>query len=193
MLVLNHIYDRKLVVCNANTKNWDFTTKNFKNKLKERGITNKDHVKLLSEILDVNYDKIRRLLQQEQSKNKKQNNDDHSKSTRSEAEAAPVIQPLDIPFEQWQSKLLEKYEALRTTVANNLPNLWNAFEFGLSVKTILNIKGCTLPFAGIILGPPSSLKTVVIELLKKQKRANPFHTHSFSPKSFVSHSTAVKR
>ena len=53
MLVLNHIYDRKLVVCNANTKNWDFTTKNFKNKLKERGITNKDHVKLLSEILDV--------------------------------------------------------------------------------------------------------------------------------------------
>jgi len=66
-------------------------------------------------------------------------------------------------------------------------------EFGLSIKNILHIKDCTLPFAGIILGPPSSLKTLVIELLKKQKRASPFHTHSFSPKSFVSHSTAVKR
>src|ERR687885_2279644 len=80
MLVLNHIYDRKLVVCNANTKNWDFTTKTFKNKLKEKGITNKDHVNLLSEILDVNYDKIRRLQEQEQSKNKKQNNDDDDHS-----------------------------------------------------------------------------------------------------------------
>jgi hypothetical protein len=78
-------------------------------------------------------------------------------------------------------------------VLNNLPNLWNALEFGLSVKTILNIRGCTLPFAGMILSPPSSLKTVVIELLKKQKRANPFHAHSFSPKSFLSHSTCCKK
>jgi hypothetical protein len=165
--------------------------------LKERGITNQHHVKLLCEILDVNYDKIQRLQQeQEQSKNKKHNIDyDHSKLARSqsEAQAAPVIKPLNVPFEEWQSKLVEKYEALHTTALNNLPNLWNALEFGLSVKTILNIRGCTLPFAGIILGPPSSLKTLVIELLKKQKRANPFHTHSFSPKSFVSHSTAVKR
>jgi hypothetical protein len=165
--------------------------------LKERGITNQHHVKLLCEILDVNYDKIQRLQQeQEQSKNKKHNIDyDHSKLARSqsEAQAAPVIKPLNVPFEEWQSKLVEKYEALHTTVLNNLPNLWNAIEFGLSVKTILNIRGCTLPFAGIILGTPSSLKTLVIELLKKQKRANPFHTHSFSPKPFLSHSTAVKR
>jgi hypothetical protein len=59
------------------------------------------------------------------------------------------------------------------------------------VKAILNIRDCTLPFAGIILGPPSSRKTVIIQLLKG--RANTFHTHNFSPKSFVSHSTAVKR
>jgi hypothetical protein len=144
-----------------------------------------------SEILDVNYDKI-----QDYNKNKKHNNDyDHSKLARSqsEAQAAPVIKPLNVQFEEWQSKLVEKYEALHTTVLNNLPNLWNALEFGLSVKTILNIRGCTLPFAGMILSPPSSLKTVVIELLKKQKRANPFHAHSFSPKSFLSHSTCCKK
>jgi hypothetical protein len=92
---------------------------------------------------------------------------------------------------KWSEKLLEKYENLHKKVSNNLPNLWPAFEFALSVKTILNIRDCTLPFAGIILGPPSSLKTVVIELFKG--RTNTFHTHSFSPKAFVSHSTAVKR
>jgi hypothetical protein len=91
---------------------------------------------------------------------------------------------------RWSEKLLEKYEALHTTVTNNLPNLWSAFEFTLSVKTILNIRDCTLPFAGIILGPPSSLKTVVIELFKG--RTNTFHTHNFSAKSFVSHISGLK-
>jgi hypothetical protein len=92
---------------------------------------------------------------------------------------------------RWSEKLLEKYENLHMTVSNNLPNLWHALEFALSVKTILNIRDCTLPFAGIILGPPSSLKTVVIELFKG--RVNTFHTHSFSPKAFVSHNSAVKK
>jgi hypothetical protein len=92
-------------------------------------------------------------------------------------------QPDDVA--RWSEKMLEKYEALHTTVLNNLPSLWPAFEFALSVKTILNIRDCTLPFAGIILGPPSSLKTVVIELFKG--RQNVFHTHNFSAKSFVSH------
>jgi hypothetical protein len=92
---------------------------------------------------------------------------------------------------RWSEKLLEKYEKLHNTVLDNLPNLWNAFEFVLSVKAILNIKACTLPFAGIILSPPSSLKTLIIQLLKR--RPNTFYTHIFSPKSFVFHSTAVKR
>jgi hypothetical protein len=92
---------------------------------------------------------------------------------------------------KWSEKLLEKYENLHKKVLNNLPNLWDAFEFALSVKTILNVRDITLPFTGIILGPPSSLKTVVIELFKG--RPNTFHTHNFSPKAFVSHSTAVKR
>ncbi len=92
---------------------------------------------------------------------------------------------------RWTEKLLEKYENLRKVVSDNLPNLWNALEFALSVKTILNIKDCTLPFAGIILGPPSSLKTVVIELFKGIE--NTYHTHDFSPRSWVSHNAAVKK
>ena len=56
-----------------------------------------------------------------------------------------------------------------------------------------NTEYCRLhaPFAGILLGNPSSLKTVGIELFRKWD--NTFYTDSFSAKSFVSHSPAVKK
>ena len=92
---------------------------------------------------------------------------------------------------KWSKKVKERYGNLHKVVFDNLPNLWPALEFALSVKTILNIKDCTLPFAGIILGPPSSLKTVVIELFKGTE--NTFHTFDFSPRSWVSHNAAVKK
>jgi hypothetical protein len=79
MLVINHIYDRKLVVFNVNTKNWDFTSKNFKNKLKEKGITNKDHVKLLTEVLDNNYQEILSLHQQHKQEKEKEKQIDEDK------------------------------------------------------------------------------------------------------------------
>jgi hypothetical protein len=91
----------------------------------------------------------------------------------------------------WSKKVKERYDNLHKVVFDNLPNLWPALEFALSVKTILNIKDCTLPFAGIILGPPSSLKTVVIELFKGTE--NTFHTFDFSPRSWVSHNASVKK
>ena len=91
----------------------------------------------------------------------------------------------------WQLQLVEKYCSLYTTCIENLPGLWDSLEFIISVQKILNIADCTLPFAGIVLGSPSSLKTVGIELFRKWN--NVFYTDSFSAKSFVSHSTAVKK
>jgi hypothetical protein len=92
--------------------------------------------------------------------------------------------------EGWtSSKLLEKYEYLKTVTQRNMPELWTGLEFALSVKTILNIKGCTLPFPGILLGPSSGSKTVIIEIFKGYKHT--FYTDSFSPKSFVSHNSSV--
>ena len=72
-----------------------------------------------------------------------------------------------------------------------MPGLWESLEFELSVNKILNIRNCTLPLAGILLGPPGALKTVGIELFRKSR--NTFYTDNFSAKAFVSHSTAVKR
>ena len=79
----------------------------------------------------------------------------------------------------------------RNICNDNLPGLWDSLEFELAIQKILNIADCTLPFAGIVLGPPSSLKTVGIELFRKW--INIFYTDSFSAKSMVSHSTAVKK
>jgi hypothetical protein len=87
--------------------------------------------------------------------------------------------------------LIEKYENLRNVVIANLPNLWDSLDFELSIQKILNIKNCTLPFGGIVLGKPSSLKTVGIGMFRKWRQS--FYTDNFSARAFVSHSTAVKR
>ena len=94
-------------------------------------------------------------------------------------------------LEQWQTKLFEKYTNLKDVANDNLSGLWDSLEFELSIMKILNIRDCTLPFAGILLGAPSSLKTVVIEALREW--INVFYTDSFSAKAFVSHGTAVKK
>jgi len=97
----------------------------------------------------------------------------------------------EITNNEWYSNLIDKYNKLQDTVKENIPSLWDSLEFEISVQKILNIKDCTLPFAGIVLGMPSSLKTVGIEMFRKWKQS--FYTDNFSAKSFVSHSTAVKR
>ena len=94
-------------------------------------------------------------------------------------------------IEEWQVALSQKYQHLYDVVQKNLPNLWHSLEFDLSIKNILHIKDCTLPFAGIVLGKPSSLKTVGIEIFRKSRHT--FYTDKFSSKSFVSHSTGVPK
>lgn len=94
-------------------------------------------------------------------------------------------------FQEWYTELAKKYDNLRDKAIENFHNLWDSLEFELSIQKILNIKDCTLPFAGIVLGRPSSLKTVGIEMFRSWK--NSFYTDNFSAKAFVSHSTAVSR
>jgi hypothetical protein len=96
----------------------------------------------------------------------------------------------DITFEEWRSKLLEKYQELKDTINDSMPEIWSGLEFGLSILRILNIKNCTLPFIGLLLGRPSSYKSVDIELIDGWY--NTYYSDKFTPKSFVSHSTAAK-
>lgn len=86
----------------------------------------------------------------------------------------------------WSYKKLHQYYAnLKAVALKNLADIWPGLEFALSVKTILNIKDCNLPFAGILLGPGASMKTQIIELFRDTY--NTYYTDNFSPRSFVSH------
>ena len=70
-----------------------------------------------------------------------------------------------------------------------MPEIWPGLEFGLSSLRIQNIEDCTLPLIAILLGRPGSGKTVVITLLSKWICT--YYTDNFSPKAWVTHTTAV--
>lgn len=95
----------------------------------------------------------------------------------------------DITSGEWSSTLQDKLQNLKNVVQNEMPEIWPGLEFVVSINRILNIHGNTLPFIGIILGRPSSYKTVIIELLRDWP--NTFYTDNFTARSFVSHSTSV--
>ncbi|MGH9973189.1 MAG: hypothetical protein ACRD93_04755 [Nitrososphaeraceae archaeon] len=94
-------------------------------------------------------------------------------------------------FEEWQNIISERRQNLEDTIKRNIPQLWLSIQLITSVKCILNIADCTLPLIMILLGAASSLKTVPIEMFRRQP--NTYYTDSFSAKAFVSHSTAVKK
>jgi hypothetical protein len=98
----------------------------------------------------------------------------------------------DISLEEWEKSRKQKYETLLNTVKeNNIGSLWTPLEFTLSIKCILNIRDITLPFAGIILGAPSTLKTVSLIMLNKWPQT--FYTDNFTPPALVSHNTGVPK
>jgi hypothetical protein len=93
----------------------------------------------------------------------------------------------DISPEVWRTGLVERYNQLKRVVDENIPEIWQGLEFELSSLRILNIHECTLPFIGIMLGRPSSCKTVILNLLKSWYCT--YYTDNFSSKAWVSHYT----
>ena len=93
------------------------------------------------------------------------------------------------PYKEWQLKVLEKYENLEKIFKKYYPEAWIFMEFCLSIKSLLNIMGITLPFMGILVAAPSSLKTMVIQLFRKYPST--FYTDSFTPSSLVSHNASL--
>jgi hypothetical protein len=93
------------------------------------------------------------------------------------------------PYKEWQSKVAEKYDELKRIFDKHYPEAWIFMEFCLAVKSILNVMDFTLPFMGVIVAPPSSMKTMVIQLFRKYVHV--FYTDGFTPSSLVSHNAAL--
>ncbi|KAA2280249.1 hypothetical protein [Candidatus Nitrosocosmicus sp. SS] len=102
-----------------------------------------------------------------------------------------LVSSAKVSDEEWKITLNEKYDLLQTTVNETFPDIWPTIEFTLSSMMILHIKKITLPFIGIILGPPSSAKTLVLELLRG--KSHTYYTDSFTARAFVSHNSAVQK
>lgn len=114
--------------------------------------------------------------------------DDADRETRDAMdEFVKTEQTRDWSYEELQ----RKYNHLKEVVSRNFPTLWFALEFALSVKSIMNVKGINLPFIGIFLGPPSSMKTFVVELFRKYDKFT-LYTDEFSPRALVSHNSGLK-
>src|SRR5215203_1136482 len=97
----------------------------------------------------------------------------------------------DLSFDPWSNTLNEKRQKLNDKVNEYFPEILLELDYVLSIKTILNIEDITLPFMGIVFSVPSSLKTQVIELLRKWFYS--YFTDKFTAKSFVSHSATVAK
>ena len=90
-----------------------------------------------------------------------------------------------LTYEEWQSKVFGRYEKLRQVIQKHYPEAWTFMEFCLSVKSILNVHDFTLPFMGVLIAAPSSMKTMIIQLFRKYP--DTFYTDSFTPNSLISH------
>lgn len=170
IITLGPDYNEKPVL-EAIKDDWTKFKKNITTSLNKRYVESEHITKIINLIQD-NYEKV------------------YPDNTISETpKEIPKIERPNISHEEWKTKLVEKYYILKNACDNNFPHIWPTFEFALSIKNILHVRDITLPFAGIILGPPSSSKTLVLEMLRDLELA--FYTDNFTPRSFVSHNTSV--
>jgi hypothetical protein len=191
VVVLTHDNTRKTIV-SAIFRLWSKTISEFTKQAKRKNLSDEE-IFDITDCLDDNHEVI--LDSVTDNRIETAYNDENWKS-KEKQEILDEIERIrssntTITADIWQNKLEGKYNRLLLIVHRHTPNLWPHIEFELSILRILNLKDCNLPFAGIILGPPSSLKTQAIELLRNWPHT--FYTDNFSAKSFVSHTTSVTR
>lgn len=91
----------------------------------------------------------------------------------------------DIPYEIWELERKKRYDKLRNTVAEKIPQAWESIEVVLTVKGIRHIKDITLPLILIMIGDPSTWKTLGISLMRRWP--DTWYEDKINPKSWVSH------
>jgi len=162
------------------TKDWGKTTRQIENKLGDMGWPPLEIVQPVLSVLNEEYSTL------------VNGNGKAASSTKAQTVETPSAKLDNMTFEEWQIELQSKYQKIQEKIKQSampLCNLSMPLEFALSIKSILHIADVTEPFAGILLAPASSLKTVTIDLFRNYWRA--YHTHNFTPRSFVSHNTGL--
>lgn len=150
------------------------------------------HVSADADLNPAKYLKAKKEFEQKERKEAKQESDNkQAKKEDAEYEKIDTLSKTIGSFEKWQKGMQIRYETIRKTVIELMPDVWPSLEFELAVRNILYIRETERPFGGILLGRPSSSKTLGIGLFKGQR--NIYYTDDFTAKSWQSHSTAITK
>ena len=185
--IVVNLEGKNSIVSTFRKDQWERTAKSLEKKLVVDGVERKSARQL---IVFLTQDFLKSIEAERISKESSTNPNKDTKKIMEEIEKDKSTIG-EIPLTEWQQTRKQKYDTLYKTVCENIPSIWLPLEFTLSVKCILNIADITLPFAGIILGAPSTHKTVSLTMLNIWPQT--FYTDSFTSRSLVSHSTAVSK
>ena len=172
----NHICHRFSIY----SKDWNKTTRQIEKKLENVPVP-KFVIQMVLSDMSANYSKI--IPNGSKNNNSTAQQQQQYQTLRMASKAVRA----NCSMEDWRTNLKQKYENLKAVVNGQIPGLWLPLEFTISIKCILNIRNISLPFIGIILGLPSSLKSVAVDMPKEVR--DTFTTDNFSPKSLVSHNS----
>jgi hypothetical protein len=127
---------------------WNKTLRNFEKRAKSKKISDDDIIDI-QDVLDDNHEILNNHFFDSSSHKTSQS----QITDKEKEETLTAIEKIrsdhkDITPDEWRDKLLIKCQSLKSAVDKNLANLWPSLEFESSIQKILNIKDCTLPFAG---------------------------------------------
>lgn len=195
VIFLNSTYENKIVNSSINKTNWKKTQNSLKEALESKGVTN-DHINMILDILDNNSDVI---LNNMDGRSNDTTTEKYNPTLYEDREISKewIIAEIErvkarnkgITFEAWKEGLLKRYTNIKEVTQRHFPHAWDGIDFTLSVLRILNIDGCTLPFAGIILARSGGNKTLSSGMLVPWPYV--YYTRKFTAKAFVSHNTAI--
>jgi hypothetical protein len=118
LVTLNGLYNHKKVISPLNLKDWSKSSNNLAKQLKNKGVKNQDHVSMICNTVDSNVDEILKFIEEYQYQNQKTWKPTLSSSSKKEESARKNSGniPKANSFEEWQTKLIEKFNTLYNTV-----------------------------------------------------------------------------
>jgi hypothetical protein len=178
ILSLNHVYDKKIVICPIDKSNWSRTSRYFKKTLEDKGIS-REHVLQLSDVLDYNFVKILSLGEEEESTEKEDQHQDQTKELKSDLELEkyfPISDEARIPDEDYAEFVID---TIKKTVKQEDALVRKIFYTGLS-------KDSADPTNLAILAPTSEGKTYpIMQTIQYFPDHDVWNYGSMSPKVII--------
>jgi predicted transcriptional regulator len=197
---LNSEYGNKRAVSSVSTTNWNRTRKLLREALGSKGVK-KDHIDLVLDILDDNSDVILGNISGATSSGAAADTGgtEAAEQAMEEEERHKITENIrslreenkNITYEAWRIELAKRWNTLHDLIIRHYPDLWEPLKFVLVVRTVLDVDDISIPFTGLILGPPGSSKSAALVMLKNLPQI--IFTDHFTPPALVSHNASVSR